>query len=68
MTFGERLRKARRERLLTQEQLATLIGTNRRSIIYYESDEVEPKVSALKALVKALNVTYDALLSDDHSD
>ncbi len=43
MKFGEKLRKARKEKKLTQEELAELAGVTKRTIINYEGGESYPK-------------------------
>ena len=38
-TFGERLRKLREEKRLTQEQLAKILGTTKATLSRYENNQ-----------------------------
>lgn len=60
--FGQRLVALRRARGLTQVQLAETIGSNQRSISYYENHASYPPASVLLDLAEALDVTTDELL------
>ena len=43
MTFGEKVKKARKELGLTQTELGNLIGVSRRAITAYEADMAAPR-------------------------
>ena len=60
--FGSRLRKLRKERNLTQEQLASLIGVKNSVISFYEVGERLPSPDVLRKLALALHVSTDYLL------
>ena len=60
--FGSRLTSIRKDRGLTQVQLAELIGSNQPAISYYESTTGLPPVPVLVDLAKALEVSTDDLL------
>lgn len=60
--FGERLAALRKQRGLTQVQLAQRIGSTQRAISYYETAVGHPPAPAVAALAKALGVTSDELL------
>ena len=60
--FGNRLRQLRKDRNLTQQQLATLIGVKNSVISFYEVGERMPSPDALRKLALALHVTTDYLL------
>ncbi len=62
MTFGEKLKKKRIERCLTQNDLANKIHVSPSTISLYESDEREPTLSTLVAIANALQVSSDYLL------
>lgn len=62
ITFGQRLRKIRKRRKLTQTQLAEMTGLIQNQIGYYERDMNEPTVSRIEWLCKALDVTASELL------
>jgi len=60
--FAERLTQARRNRGLTQIQLAELIGSSQRAISHYETVAEFPPTNVLVALAQALDVSADELL------
>ena len=65
MTFGEKLRKLRTERGLTQDELAQKIYVTRTAISKWESDRGYPNIDSLKAISKFFSVSIDDLLSSD---
>lgn len=64
MTFGEKLKNARLNAKLSQEELATKISVSRSAIAKWETDKGMPDVANLKAIAFALNVSIDYLLDD----
>lgn len=62
--FGGRLRKAREERGLSQQQLADMIGASVMQISRYERGQVLPALETAVALAEALRVSADRLLLD----
>ena len=60
--FGNRLRKLRKDRKLTQQQLAELLGVKNSVISFYEVGERIPSPDILRKLALALHVTADYLL------
>ena len=64
MTLGEKIKKARIENGLTQEQLADKMMVSRQAITKWESDRGIPDVSNLKVLAQLFNVSIDYLLDD----
>lgn len=62
LEFGERLKTLRKERNLTQKQLATLIGVKNSVISFYEVGDRTPSPEVLKKLALALHVSADTLL------
>ena len=64
LTIGNRLRKIRKARNLTQEQLSDCSGVSIRHIAKIENGQINPSFEVLSALVQTLGVTYDALLLD----
>lgn len=59
---GGRLRALREQHELTQEQLAALLGKDKRQILRYEADEVDPGSAIVAALAYHLETTSDYLL------
>ena len=62
MTFGERLREARKKAGMTQEQLAEVLSVSRQAVTKWESDKGIPDVENLKLIAKVLDVSIDYLL------
>ena len=60
--FGKRLHRLRRERGLTQTQLADAIGSSQRAISHYETVAEYPPAPVIVELAKALKVSTDELL------
>ncbi|MCR4951885.1 MAG: helix-turn-helix domain-containing protein [Solobacterium sp.] len=65
MTFGEKLREARKEAKLSQEEFAEKIGVSRSAVAKWESDRGMPDVENLKVIASLLNISIDYLLDDD---
>lgn len=65
MTLGEKIRKLRAEKGITQKQLAEAIGVGRTTITQYENNSIEPSLAVLKAIANYFNVPIDYLLSDN---
>jgi repressor LexA len=64
MTFGEKLKKYREEKSLTQEELATLLDTTKQVISRYERSQRSPKLSKALEISKKLNIPSSYLLDD----
>ena len=62
--FSERLKTFRKQKDLTQQQLADLLNISNKSVSRWESEGGYPDIELLPALAKALGVTVDELLSD----
>ena len=58
---GKRIRRAREERGVTQEQVALESGLNRAYIGYIERGERNPSTETLSKIAKALRVGLDDL-------
>lgn len=63
MTFGERLKQLRTSRGITQEDLATSINVARFTLIRWEADTFEPRLSDLLNLSRVLDVPLDYLMT-----
>ena len=60
--FSERLQQLRKEKGLTQLELAKVLNTTQRRISYMESNKVEPDLSTLVLLSKYFEVSTDYLI------
>ena len=66
--FGKRLRELRKERNLTQKQLAALIGVKNSVISFYEVGDRVPSPEVLRELAKALHVSSDYLMGIEKNE
>ena len=65
MEFNEKLQELRRQKGLTQEELAEKLYVSRTAISKWESGRGYPNIESLKAIAKFFSVTVDELLSTD---
>ncbi|MDD3693697.1 MAG: helix-turn-helix transcriptional regulator [Oscillospiraceae bacterium] len=62
MTFGDRLRKLRKQHHMTQEQVAKSLNIVRSTYAYYETGKTRPDFNTVVRLAHLFNVTTDYLL------
>ena len=62
MTIGKRIALLRKEKGLTQEELATHMGVSPQAVSKWENDQTCPVISALPRLARLLGVSVDELL------
>ena len=62
MSIGTTIKKLRRERDMTQEQLAEYLGITANAVSQWECDRTTPDISQLPLLVRIFNVSADELL------
>lgn len=67
MTFGDKLREARKNKGYTQEQIAHLLGIAKSTYTGYEKGVREPDLFKIKRLVEVLDVDSSWLLGVDDS-
>lgn len=65
MEFHEKLQELRKQRNLTQEDLAAALFVSRTAVSKWESGRGYPHIDSLKAIAKYYSVTIDELLSSD---
>lgn len=65
MTTGEKLSALRKNRGLTQEQLAEVLNVSRQSVSRWEMDIAFPETEKLIKLSRLLNCSIDFLLNND---
>ena len=63
MTIGKRIGLLRRQKGMTQEELANAMGVSPQAVSKWENDQTCPDISALPKLSKLLGVSVDELLS-----
>ena len=66
MSLPRRLIALRKERGLTQLQMADVVGIHVNSLKKYESEQAQPSLDVLKKIALALHVSTDFLLFDEH--
>lgn len=64
-TIGKRIQALRKERGMTQKQLADAVGVTPQAVSKWETDESCPDITALPLLAGTLGVSVDALLGAD---
>ena len=64
MTFGEKLKEARKKAGLSQEQFAQKLSVSRSAVAKWESDKGMPDINNLKAMAQLLDVSMDYLLDE----
>lgn len=67
MTFGDKLANLRKQKNLTQEQLADMLGVSRQSVSKWESDISYPETEKLISLARLFECSTDYLLKDECS-
>ena len=65
MEFNEKLQKLRKDKGLTQEELAQILYVSRTAISKWESGRGYPSIESLKAIAGFFSVTIDELLSGE---
>ena len=65
MEFYEKLQQLRKQKGLTQEELAALLYVSRTAVSKWESGRGYPNIDSLKAIAKFFSVTIDDLLSGE---
>lgn len=65
MSIGTTIKRLRREKDITQEQLAEYLGITSRAISQWECDRTAPDISQIPALCHIFDVSSDTLLGID---
>lgn len=65
MEFSEKLQTLRKQKNLTQEDLAEILFVSRTAISKWESGRGYPNIDSLKAIAKFFSISIDDLLSGD---
>lgn len=67
MTLGQKLKKLRNDKGLTQKDLADQLHVTFQTISKWESDTNEPDIATIKELAKFFGCSFDYLLSDEEA-
>ena len=62
--FGENLRRIRKARGISQEELARMLGTSKQVISRYENGQRSPKLSTVEEYADKLGVSAAMLVTD----
>ncbi len=65
MTLGENVKRLRKNKKITQQELADSAGVHRSTIAYTEQGRSIPKSYTLRAIARALRVKVDILLLEE---
>lgn len=65
MTLNEKIQYYRKQKKMSQEELAAVVGVSRQAVSKWELGDATPEVDKLVALARAFGVTTDELLSPE---
>ena len=66
--FGDRLKEIRLARNMSQEELASLLGTSKQVISRYEKNQRTPKITVANEYASKLNLSLNELLGENSLD
>lgn len=67
-SIGNRISKYRKEKGMTQEELAAKLGVSSQAVSKWENDASCPDISLLPQLCRALGITTDELLTGNNNE
>ena len=66
--FGQRIATLRKERGMSQSDLADRLDMSRAMVTYYERKAINPTADVIQRIADALGVSIDSLLADDNAN
>ena len=63
LKIGEKIRAKRRERDLTQEELANILGVSKAAVSKWENEESYPDITLLPQIAQLFHITMDELFN-----
>ena len=66
MSLAKRLITLRKDKGLTQQQMADVLGVHVNSLKKYEAGQAQPSLEAIKKIAIGLHVSTDFLLFEEH--
>ena len=67
MTLGQKITKLRKDKKLSQADIASAIGVSRDAISKYERGDIVPSVENAKRIADVLEVSLDYLVSEEEN-
>jgi transcriptional regulator with XRE-family HTH domain len=64
MSFGEKLKKIREEKHLSQEQMSKLLSMEQPNYCKYEKDKLQPPLDVVKRVIDTFNVSFEWLMQN----
>ena len=64
MTLGQKITTIRKEKKLSQIDIANAVGVSRDAVSKYERDDIIPSVEVAKKIARTLGVSLDYLVSE----
>ena len=68
IAFGDRLKEIRKEKGLSQEELANILGTSKQVISRYETNQRAPKITLAKEYADKLGVSLDYMIGETEEE
>ena len=68
MTIGQRIRECRKNKGMTQDELAERLLTKKSTVSAYENDKIDIKISILKQIAMELDTTVFYLAGEQDED
>lgn len=66
--LGEKIKKHREEKKITQVEVAEVLGVKPATVSKYEAGTLEPNIESLKKLAELFEISVDELLREDEFD
>lgn len=66
--FGDRLKEIRKQKDMSLEEFAKLLGTSKQALSRYELGQVDPKISQVRKYARILGLSIDYLMGDEEAE
>jgi len=66
MSLGEKIQVLRKQKGMTQDQLADMLNVSRQAVSKWETNESQPDIERLIEIGNLFNVSVDFLIKDNH--
>lgn len=68
MTIGSRIQALRKERGMSQEELANKLSVSRQTVSQWETGQTAPSIDNIYTLKDIFGVSFDALMSEQQTE